>query len=332
MERHLFKKITEHLPEGVVIMDENRQIYFINKKAHNMTGWKVNEYVPYCTYRQLREVPENEERCILAMDNPLPSFRSHIPNYVNNNEDFEMTMTKIPLENKVFQILIIREPSWSKGKEQVKVKQLLIQEAMLAQEAERKRIARELHDQIGQSVYSIFLGLEGIKPHIQNEDSKKHLVSMINIMERTLKNIKQLTKELRPQLIDILGLETALKSHVKEWEALYNIKFTLDLHLSRSIEFNKDQGLHLFRLIQEAVHNAVRHGKAQHIHIELRTQEDKIYFQITDDGIGFDIEQARVHGLGIHHMKERIHMLHGDVKWITQPGGPTRVEGFVPIE
>lgn len=332
MREEHFKKVVEDFAEGIVIMDEFRIIYYINQKAHLITGWKVGESVPYCSYCQLREVSEHEERCILANDNALPSFRSHIPNYVDTETDFEMSMNKIEIDGGTYRVLIIRNPSQMNQIEKVKTQELLIHETMLAQESERKRIARELHDHIGQSVYSIYLGLDGIKRHVDSPEYTERLEKMNVVMEDTLQCLKRLTKELRPQLYDNLGFESALRSSVEDWRHFYNIQVSLNIHLPNELKFANDEGLHLYRIIQEAVNNAVRHGKATALIIDIYKVDKDIYFQISNNGLAFDLERMSGTGLGIKHMKERVNMLNGDIKWISTEDGANRVEGYIVLK
>lgn len=313
------------------MMDDAREIVYLNDKAIEFTGWRIGEKVPFCSYCQMRDVPHGEERCILANDDPLPSFRAHMPNYVSDEYTFEMSLNKQTLEGKVYQILVIRNPTINAEKEKLKMQELLIQETMLAQENERKRIARELHDNIGQSVYSLYLGLEGIKRHVSDPEYHARLKKMTAVMDDTLNNLKRLTKELRPQLVDHLGLKSALVTTAKEWQEFYKIAIELQINLDDQVHFQKEEGLHLFRIIQESVRNAVKHGKATSITIELDSHYDYLSFRITDDGIGFDVESVKNEGLGFRHIMERVKMLDGDVKWLSSPGGPTKVEGFIKI-
>ncbi|WP_048601414.1 sensor histidine kinase [Rubeoparvulum massiliense] len=331
MESLHFKQIVEELHEGIVVVDERRKVTYLNAQAKSMTGWNIGDFVPYCSYCQLRNYFNGETRCLLALEGPLPNFTAHMPNYPGVDRNFEMSVSRISIENEWYHVLVMRPVPWTPDSEEARLKQLLVQETMLAQEAERKRLARELHDQIGQSVYSLYLGLEGIKPHITNEDYRKHLNKMVTIMERTLQDIKRLTKELRPQLIDNLGLEDALREAVTDWEQMYQVKIECHYQIPDHKRLNSEQELHLFRVIQEAVHNAVRHGKAKQLKIRVEAYQNQIFFEIMDNGEGFHMKEEQPKGLGIKHMTERIHMLDGEIKWISQPGGPTRVEGFIPL-
>lgn len=332
MKGEEFRRLVEMFPEGIVVMNGSRKIMYLNKKAYQMTGWKLGEFVPYCSYCQLREVSDHEERCILANDHGLPSFRSHMPNYVDTKTDFEMSMSKIEFDNKPYKVLVIRNACLYSHDDTVKTQELLIHETMLAQEKERKRIARELHDHIGQSVYSIFLGLEGIKRHCDNPEYHERLRKITGVMEDTLQALRDLTTELRPHLFDILGFETALRSAIEDWTDIYKIKFSLNIHIPDNLKFEKEEGLHLYRIIQESVNNAVRHGKANRIKIDIYSSGREVYFQIVDNGIGFDIEGISGTGVGLKHMKERVKMFNGDIKLFSQIGGPTKIEGYITID
>ncbi|WP_210363907.1 histidine kinase [Bacillus sp. REN3] len=330
IQKEYLQKVVDLLPEGIIIMDKERMIHYLNGQAAAMTGWKLGESVPYCTYCQQREVGDDENRCILTAEEPIPFFHSHMAVY-EGLEEFEMSLKKLDWEEQEFFMLQIRRPVQNENSERARFHELLVQETMLAQEAERKRIARELHDHIGQSVYSIFLGLEVIKQNINDETHQTHVANMINVMEKTLTDIKHLTKSLRPEIVYHLGLEKSLLEAAKDWMKLYQIDIILEMDIDEQDEFDPEKELHLFRVIQESVSNAVRHGKATRISINLKSYHGYLFFYINDNGCGFKPEGCKFKGLGLKHMYERCKMLQGDIRWMSKQGGPTRVEGFVSL-
>ena len=330
MQTELLEEIIDHLPEGMIVMDKDRTIHYLNEKAVGMTGWKLGEKVPYCTYCQERELEEDENRCILTSDNPIPFFNSHLAVY-EGLEEFEMSLKKMTISEKVYYVLRLRPPVQNENSERARFHELLVQETLLAQEAERKRIAMELHDHIGQSVYSIFLGLEVIKQNISEDKYQNHVTNMVNVMKKTLKDIKSLTKSLRPEIVYDIGLEKSLRQAVKDWRKLYQIDIFLEMELDREQKLDPEKELHLFRIIQESITNSVRHGKATYFSIHLKTYYQYIFFQLYDNGKGFISTGCKTKGLGLKHMYERCKMLDGDIKWISKEGGPTKVEGFVSL-
>jgi two-component system, NarL family, sensor histidine kinase NreB len=330
MQTEFLEEIVDHLPEGMIVMDKDRTIHYLNEKAVDMTGWKLGEKVPYCTYCQERELEEGENRCILTSDNPIPSFNSHLAVY-EGLEEFEMSLKKMTITEEVYYVLRIRPPVQNENSERARFHELLVQETLLAQEAERKRIAMELHDHIGQSVYSIFLGLEVIKQNISEDKYQNHVTNMVNVMRKTLEDIKRLTKSLRPEIVYDIGLEKSLRQAVKDWRKLYQIEIFLEMELDKEQKLDSEKELHLFRIIQESITNSVRHGKATYFSIHLKTYYQYIFFQLYDNGNGFIAGGCKTKGLGLKHMYERCKMLDGDIKWISKEGGPTRVEGFVSL-
>ncbi|RSD23033.1 histidine kinase [Mesobacillus subterraneus] len=330
MQEEFLAEIVDHLPEGMIVMDKERTIHYLNEKAVLMTGWQIGGKVPYCTYCQEREVEADENRCILTSESPIPFFNSHMAVY-EGLEEFEMSLKKLHISNEDYYVLRLRHPVRNENSERARFHELLVQETMLAQEAERKRIARELHDHIGQSVYSIFLGLEVIKQNISDEHYQNHVTNMVNVMEKTLDDIKRLTKSLRPEIVYDIGLEKSLYQAVKDWRKLYQIEIFLEMELNQEQTLDPEKELHLFRVIQESVANAVRHGKATYFSIHLKSYFQYIFFHLYDNGNGFISEGCKTKGLGLKHMYERCKMLDGDIRWISKEGGPTRVEGFVSL-
>lgn len=330
IEKDYFEEIVKQLPEGIIMMNKDRIIHYLNEKAVLMTGWKIGETVPYCTYCQQREIGDHENRCILTSENPIPFFNSHMAVY-EGLEEFEMSLTKMAFSNTEYFVLRIRLPVQNENSERAKFHELLVQETMIAQEAERKKIARELHDHIGQSVYSIFLGLEVIKQNINEEKYKTHVSNMVNVMEKTLNDIKHLTKSLRPEIVYHLGLKKSLRDAVRDWMRLYQIDIILEIDIDPKMPFDPEKELNLFRVIQESVSNAVRHGKATEITIHLKSYYEFIFFRIYDNGCGFNADGHHIKGLGLKHMFERCKILGGEIRWISKEDGPTSVEGFVSL-
>lgn len=321
--------IVDTLPIGIILMDTDRVIHYMNESALVMTGWELGQPVPYCAYCGQRDIAEGENRCILTDEDPVPFFNSHMAVYSGVEEPFEMSLKKIMIDDSLFYILRLRRPVVNENSEKAKFHELLVHETIHAQEAERRKIARELHDHIGQSVYSIFLGLEAIKQFVNNHKYEAHLDNMIAVMEKTLDDIKGLTKNLRPDAVYHLGLKDALKEALRDWEKFYQIEIFIEAENLQDENIGQVAELNLFRIIQEAVNNAVRHGSASEINIKLKSSDGNIFFHIEDNGTGFEIERQKNNGLGLKHMYERCLMLNGDIRWTSTIGGPTKVEGFV---
>ena len=213
----------------------------------------------------------------------------------------------------------------------------LIQGMFSIQEEERKRIARELHDETSQVLASLNASLEAASGMLPKDTGKvKAIIKNAQALSiNILDEIHKIIYELRPSLLDDLGLVAATR-----WLAEKNLT---DIEIT--VQFNrkgKEKRLPsrveslLFRIIQEAVYNIAKHANAKNAVIELLFKTDSIRVKIDDDGIGFDVNEAistkaRPRGLGLLGMKERVELFKGKLVIRSRPGGGTRIQIEIPL-
>jgi signal transduction histidine kinase len=213
----------------------------------------------------------------------------------------------------------------------------LLHQVISAQEDERMRIARELHDETGQSLSAIILGLE-VAPDILKEGAPKteaHLRDIQTIAQEMLQNIRRLIADLRPLLLDDLGLGPAIAWYGER--RLNPVGITLRLvgdGLQRRLPRATETAL--FRIVQEAMTNIVRHAHASSVTVALTRQEGYLVLEIADDGCGFDPGAMDANhwegkGLGLTGMRERATILGGQLHVQAVPGHGTTVTVNVPI-
>lgn len=222
------------------------------------------------------------------------------------------------------------------------------EQAMLilqAQEEERRRLARELHDESSQNLTALLIHteilnqtLQGLPGTIVAEDAGARLHGelqyLTQLTQGTLENIRTLALQLRPGVLDDLGLLAALR-----WLAEDSCK-RLQLPVELKLEDLEDiSGEHhrpelyettLFRIAQECLTNAARHARAQKVVISLRYDQQDIHLQVCDDGRGYDPSRQRA-GLGISGMRERVALLGGKISIRSEPGQGTKVEVSLPV-
>jgi signal transduction histidine kinase len=189
------------------------------------------------------------------------------------------------------------------------------------QEQERATLARELHDQLGQSLYAVALNLEAIKDELSPASSERVPESM-RAIEQMIDQVQTLAFELHPSTLDEFGLVGALRllvaRHGERARVLTNFSATpTDARAPVEIETA------CFRIAQEALTNVTRHAHARHIDVTL-TQDVAIELTVKDDGVGFDVEQQRT-GLGIVGMGERADLAGGSLHIESTPGAGTTV-------
>lgn len=210
----------------------------------------------------------------------------------------------------------------------------LSQEILQAQEDERQRVARELHDQTAQSLTSLLVRLRLLERARDPSEAQKHVRELRDLTAQSLEEVRRVALELRPKILDDLGLGEALAWRVDELNGGQATHATLhisgiDQRLPRNIE------LVLYRVAQEALTNVARHAHAKNAGITLRREDHRVVLEIQDDGIGFDqgsVEARSGRGLGLAGMRERLALVGGRLSIESSSGNGTQVDCIVPLE
>jgi two-component system sensor histidine kinase UhpB len=200
--------------------------------------------------------------------------------------------------------------------------------ALAAQEEERARVARDLHDEVNQSLTALLLRLEAAR--VKAPVGLAHeLADTKALANQAMEELLMLARQLRPTALDDLGLKAALAGHVRELGRQGKIKATLDAHGDFSA-LPQEVQLVVYRVAQEALSNAARHSGAENVEVRLARDGDRVELVVTDDGSGFTFDQA-ARGLGIAGMRERALLVGGEVDVESRPGVGTRVRLRVPL-
>lgn len=208
-----------------------------------------------------------------------------------------------------------------------------------AQEEERKRIARELHDETSQVLTSLLISLAILEESIQSEEARQRISDTRALAHQTLRAIRSLSIDLRPSALDDLGLLPALRWYLKEYQQKCSIE--VDFHASGLKDrLPAEMETALYRIVQECLTNTARHSHACTVTVHLREESDAVYGTIVDDGDGFDYsallkipaqERSLGRGLGLTGMQERAILLNGELEIHTAPGQGTRVDVRIPL-
>lgn len=210
----------------------------------------------------------------------------------------------------------------------------LLERVLLAQEIERARIARDLHDGLGQNLTSMLLHLRVMEEASTLDVAREHVGTLRRIASTSLDDLRRVVRETRPPVLDDLGLAAALEKQVADVAECGSaaMSFTCDIkdieRLPPSVETA------LYRVVQEAVTNSVKHAHAAHLAVKLTRSDGEVLVAITDDGRGFDVASA-LHGeqppFGLLGMHERVRPLGGSVTVTSERGKGTVVQVRVPL-
>jgi two-component system sensor histidine kinase UhpB len=198
-------------------------------------------------------------------------------------------------------------------------------EAVLrAQEAERARLARDLHDEANQSLTGVLLRLRAIE-HDAPEQLQPELRETAEAATMAMDELLRLARELRPSALDDHGLDAALRTQVQGFARQTDVDATLDISPDLG-ELGPDEQIVVYRVVQEALNNIAQHAAAQKVTVELRRADGRKMLRVTDDGRGFNDAATDTPGLGITGMRERARLAGGRLRVRSRPGAGTVVE------
>lgn len=202
-------------------------------------------------------------------------------------------------------------------------------------EEERNRIASELHDSIGQGLLLIKLRIQKIEQQLEMAKDSSEILELDGILESTIRELKTIIYNLRPKILDELGLGPAITSLVHLVSEQSGIKGSLNINKMNG-RIDKKLELFTFRLAQETLNNIIKHSDAQEFNLILQDNIDNLRLIVSDNGKGFDMNSlAGEHdlgGFGLLNMKERVESFGGDIKIDSTPGEGTVVIATIPIK
>ncbi len=200
-------------------------------------------------------------------------------------------------------------------------------------EEERAHIAREIHDELGQQLTVLKMDVSWLNKRVGNLNEQVHnkLVSLTEMLDGTVKTVRRISSELRPSLLDDLGLVAAIDWLLKDFERRSGVTTFFEEPVNE-VQVNDAEKIGLFRIFQESLTNVARHAQAATVRVALKRENENIVLSIQDDGIGFDSKIVGVkRTLGILGMKERTTMLGGQYEVKSTPGKGTLVTVSIPI-
>jgi signal transduction histidine kinase len=199
-----------------------------------------------------------------------------------------------------------------------------------AQELERRRLARELHDETGQALTSILLGLKALEDSVDGDEAREGVAALRELVVATLQDVRRLAVELRPKVLDDFGLVPALERLIESFADQTGIVVQLESGLGDE-RLSAEVETALYRIVQESLTNVVKHAAARSVSIVLARKKDTVAIVIEDDGQGFDPEHTREGGFGLEGMRERAGLLEGKLQIESRVGAGTTIVAEVPL-
>ncbi len=346
-------KLIRSMDDAVFIVDIDKRLLLWNNKfllcfdidTKIEKGIKLSDIIDYEDFDSIGKYIDNVVEKTVSQSTEI--------HHISEGEKKWFGISFIPQLNegkKTISILCIAHDLTKRRNLQIKIEDMVStlksQQALLkdlsskmirVQEEERKSLSRNLHDEIGQTLTAININLEIFNQAVSLSklDLSQRILDCKKLVVKTIQNVQWFAHDLRPTLLDELGLESSILSYARKFSDRTGIK--IDITKSQeNHKFADDVEIVLYRIFQEGLNNIAKHAQAKNVRVELETHENTIVLSIADDGVGFNIkglENKAVGkgGLGINGMRERVKLIEGKLSLTSKQKQGTTIYVEAPI-
>lgn len=336
----LLEKMYKNSAEPIIIFNGEGALIEMNPAAEKIISLQTQGQIEssyeksFCqTCRGYTSEDEFMSCMNCYLSNPkvdITSFQVHIETQ-DGIIPYSASLQTIDAESGT-RVLMLRDLTNQFETQEIFYRSTMTRSIIQAQENERKRISRELHDSVAQELLSSLVDLRVIKYLNVQQDVLQKIQQIEEVLTRLLEQIRNLSVELRPASLDDLGLEAAFRSHFKWIEKNYGILvyFVSELNGAR---FNSEIETVIYRICQESILNALKYAGVDEIKVRLFQSDTDLELIVKDQGTGFQVNMRdpKGTGLGLYGMRERAELVGGELAIISEPGAGTMIHLQIPL-
>lgn len=337
--RHGFRTVVEMSPNATWIAESER-IVFVNRAClalfgatspEQLLGRSIYELLPAGS----REAVRIEVARALAAGAGVPLLQERIERLDGSPRDVEIALAALPdhghttLQMVISDITQRRRDSLEQERARDALRKLS-QRLVEVREDERRRIARELHDELGQRLTALKMDLASLAPRTRGAPVRERIDSMLEMLDDTVAALRRISSDLRPLMLDDLGLDAAIEWLAHDAARRMGIEVTVKLDEAVAA-IDERSAIALYRMVQEALTNVARHARASEVHIELKPAGGELVLTVRDNGVGFpERATGKDDSFGLLGIRERALMLGGRMGVDNPPGGGGRLSVHLP--
>jgi PAS domain S-box-containing protein len=331
-----YRRIVETTNEGVWLLDSNLHTSYVNRQMAEMIGYEPGEIIGQSVFNFY--FPEDIGYKKQVLERRQQGVREQIEERLRRKDGSELwvRMAAIPVykDNGEFDGALAMVSDITERKRTEDALSAVSQRLIQAQEQERTRIARELHDDIGQRLAMLAMQLQEL--HLNSPDLlpevRSHTGELWKRTNEIATDIQSLSHELHSSKLQYLGIAAAIRGFCREFSAQQNVEIDFQNHDLPS-HLQPDTSLCLFRVLQEALHNSAKHSGVRHFEVRLWGTSGEIHLTVSDSGSGFDsVVASEARGLGLISMEERLKALNGTLSIESQPERGTTIRARIPLK
>ena len=335
-----YRELFENSRDAIYVHDLGGRYVSVNRAAELLSGFDRQEilgkhYSNFIAPRNLKNARENFCR---KLDVPVEtSYEAEVVCKNGHRVPVEISSRMIYREGHAVGVQGIARDITERKRAQQTL-QDYSRRLMEVQEAERQNLSRELHDEIGQALTAIRINLQWIRrSNIAASEALPRIDESIDAVDDAVRRVRELALELRPSLLDDLGLASALRWYVDRFAFRTGINAQVVGDIQRTNHIPHEIETAAFRIVQEALTNVARHSFATRVSTEISQRNGELHLEVYDNGIGFDSDtilngKSTAVALGLRGMQERALAVNGDISIISQPRAGTHIMLAVPLK
>ena len=341
-----YRELVQNANSIIIRFDTEGRIKFFNEYAQQFFGYSEEEILGRSLLDTILPTVRSNGRSIESdirdfFLNPDKFKIQEVENVRRNGERVQVTWTNRPIlnnEGKAVEFLWVGVDVTERRQTRRQIR-TLTHELLKAQETERYRIARDLHDHIAQDLSSLKIRLQTLFSSHMPEDAeiRKQMESTAQILQRSISDVRNLAYDLRPPGLDQFGLVRTLFLYCEDFAETNNLKIDFISAGLDGLNLDQDIQINIYRLIQEALHNVKKHAEAKYVTIRLVASSPNLMLRIIDDGKGFDSTRWQARSfkekrMGLHSMIERVGLLNGTIDIRSRPNKGAGIFITIPIK
>jgi PAS domain S-box-containing protein len=341
-----FKALFDLAPVGISVLDRNRNVIEANPSLEQIMRLSREELLSgtqmlrnFLNANGTTQLPDQFASARAIRENrPISNIETGI--VMENGETVWVQVSVAPLSLPDASAVVITQDITERRRAAKELEEanhqlrVLSRQLFHIQEEERRHLARELHDEIGQTLTAAKINLKIIAPDVPPSIVGR-LNDSVQLLDRLLRQVRQLSLDLRPPLLDELGLVPTLRWLVDQQAQRAGLRVTFTTNVD-GLEIDPNVQTACFRVAQEGITNIIRHSGAKSVAVELRREAERLWLSVRDDGAGFDpsVVENGVHqhsSLGLVSMKERALLVRGGIEVHSAPGHGTEIRAWFPL-
>ncbi|MFA5103435.1 MAG: PAS domain S-box protein [Candidatus Thermoplasmatota archaeon] len=320
-----YATLVEKANDGIVIIQDMKYL-FVNRKFSDITGYSSEELIGNDFFiilsPDILDAIKRRHNDRMAGKEVPAIYETKIVTKSGETKYVEVNAGLIEYKDRKTDLVVFRDITARKHYQ--RDLRELSEKIILTQEEERKRISRELHDEIGQALTALSIQLDVLGSICLEADVKSKITDLKDLTEKSIDNIHRISYDLRPYMLDEFGLISALRWLTDTCHERTRIDISIHI-LGREYKLPQTIDTLIYRFVQEALTNVSKHGNAQNVDISIDYQQDIVGLSVRDDGQGFDPDeilrgQRRMGGLGLFGMRERLALFGGELSIESVPG------------